>query len=345
MGRKSWIAVIAIVVLVLGAVGAAYAYDSSHKDEIAEGITIGGVDVGGLTQEQAEAKLERKLLKPLRETLKVRFDGETWKLKGKKLKIHADLGPSIEEAVERSQDGGFPGRLVRYVSGEDVEDSIEPHLSYSDKAINHFVRHVAEEVEQEPQNASVQASGDSLEVVSGQEGRKLRDNLLTDELKAAVLSGNASRTIKAHVHATKPEITKQDVASEYPSYLTLDRGSFTLRLWKNLELAKTYTVAVGMEGLETPEGEYEIQAMEENPTWHVPMSDWAGDLAGQTIPPGPSNPIKARWMAIYEGAGIHGTEETSSLGSAASHGCVRMSIPDVEELYDEVEVGTPIYIG
>lgn len=345
MGRKSWIAVIAIVVLVLGAVGAAYAYDSSHKDEIAEGITIGGVDVGGLSQEQAEAKLERKLLKPLRQSFKVRFDGETWKLKGKKLKIHADLGPSIDEAIERSQDGGFPGRLVRYVSGGEVEDSIQPHLSYSEKAINRFVRHVAEEVEQEPKNASVEASGDSLVVVSGQEGRKLRDNLLTDELKAAVLSGDSSRVVKAHVHATKPEVTKEEVASEYPSYLTLDRETFTLRLWKNLELAKTYTVAVGMEGLETPEGLYEIQAMEENPTWHVPESDWAGDLAGQVIPPGPSNPIKARWMAIFEGAGIHGTEETSSLGSAASHGCVRMSIPDVEELYDQVEVGTPIYIG
>ena len=67
--------------------------------------------------------------------------------------------------------------------------------------------------------------------------------------------------------------------------------------------------------------------------------------AGQDIPPGPSNPIKARWMGIFEGAGIHGTEETYSLGSAASHGCVRMAIPDVEELYDQVEVGTPIYIG
>jgi lipoprotein-anchoring transpeptidase ErfK/SrfK len=97
--------------------------------------------------------------------------------------------------------------------------------------------------------------------------------------------------------------------------------------------------------LETPEGLYAIEYKEENPTWHVPESDWAGDLAGQTIPPGPENPIKARWMAIYEGAGIHGTEETAGLGSAASHGCVRMSIPDVEELYDEVEVGTPVFIG
>jgi lipoprotein-anchoring transpeptidase ErfK/SrfK len=100
-----------------------------------------------------------------------------------------------------------------------------------------------------------------------------------------------------------------------------------------------------MEGLETPEGLYAIQEKEENPVWHVPDSAWAGSLAGQTIPPGPEDPIKARWMGIFEGAGIHGTEETWSLGHAASHGCVRMSIPDVIELYPQVEVGTPIYIG
>jgi lipoprotein-anchoring transpeptidase ErfK/SrfK len=50
-------------------------------------------------------------------------------------------------------------------------------------------------------------------------------------------------------------------------------------------------------------------------------------------------------MGIYEGAGIHGTEELESLGTAASHGCVRMAIADVEELYDQVDVGTPIFIG
>jgi lipoprotein-anchoring transpeptidase ErfK/SrfK len=160
-----------------------------------------------------------------------------------------------------------------------------------------------------------------------------------------VTDAAAPRTIVATVHSTAPEVTTKDVAARYPSYLTLDRATFTLRLWRDLKLTKTYTVAVGQEGLETPEGLYEIQVKEENPTWHVPESAWAGDLAGQAIPPGPSNPIKARWMAIYEGAGIHGTEETSSLGSAASHGCVRMAIPDVEELYDQVEVGTPIYIG
>ena len=77
----------------------------------------------------------------------------------------------------------------------------------------------------------------------------------------------------------------------------------------------------------------------------MPNSAWAGDLAGQVIPPGPSNPIKARWMGIYAGAGIHGTTDVGSLGSAASHGCIRMAIPDVIDLYDRTPIGTTVYIA
>jgi lipoprotein-anchoring transpeptidase ErfK/SrfK len=337
--------VIIAAALLVVVVGAAYAYDSSQKDKIAEGVTIGGVDVGGLDEAEAAAKVQRKLLAPLKHSLKVSFDGETWKLSGEQLKLRADIDAAVEEAVEDSQEGGLPGRLVRYVSGGEVDESITPEVAYSVPAVNRFVRRVAEEINREPENADVEPSGDSLEVVAGEPGRKLRDNLLEQDLKAAVLNANAPHVIKARVHSIAPEVSKGEVAAQYPSYLTLDRSSFTLRLWKHLKLAKTYTVAVGMEGLETPEGLYEIQEKEENPVWNVPESDWAGSLAGQTIPPGPSNPIKARWMGIYEGAGIHGTEETYSLGSAASHGCVRMAIPDVEELYDQVEVGTPIFIG
>jgi lipoprotein-anchoring transpeptidase ErfK/SrfK len=345
MGTKTSIAVVIAALLLVGVVGAAYAYDSSQKDKIADGVTIGGVGVGGLDEEEAIAKVHRKLVAPLKTSLTVAFDGEKWKLTGEQLKIRASLDTAVEEAVEDSQEGGFPGRLVRYVSGGEVDERIKPEVAYSEAAINRFVRHVAEEINREPKNADVEPSGASLEVVAGENGRKLRDNLLERDLKAAVLNANAPHTVKAEVHSVAPEVTKQEVAAEYPSYLTLDRSTFTLRLWKHLKLAKTYTVAVGMEGLETPEGLYAIQEKEENPVWHVPNSAWAGSLAGQTIPPGPSNPIKARWMGIFEGAGIHGTEETYSLGSAASHGCVRMAIPDVEELYDQVEVGTPIFIG
>ena len=345
MGRKTQIAVIAVALVVLLGGAVAYAYDSSQKDKIADGIRVAGVDVGGLDEDEAAARVRKRLLVPLRHSLRVSFDGETWRLPGAKLKLRADIDEAVEEALAESQDGGLPGRLVRYVTGGEVSESITPQVEYSEQAINRFVRRVAAEINREPRNAGVEPSSAELVVVAGENGRKLRDNLLTDELNEAVLNANAPRTIVAKVRATKPEVTKSEVAAEYPSYLTLDRGSYTLRLFENLKLVKTYTVAVGQEGLETPEGLYQIEAMEENPVWNVPESDWAGSLAGQSIPPGPSNPIKARWMAIYEGAGIHGTEETSSLGTAASHGCVRMAIPDVEELYDRVELGTPIFIG
>jgi lipoprotein-anchoring transpeptidase ErfK/SrfK len=345
LGRKTKIAiVVGVVVLVLGTVGA-YAYDSTQKDKIADGVTVGGVDVGGMTVDEAKQAVRARLLYPLRHSLRVGYDGESWKLKGKSLRFHAEVGAAVDRALEESQDGGIPGRLVRYVSGGELDEQIPAEVSYSRRAVNRFVRKVAGAVGREAQDAGVNPSGDELEVVPAKYGRKLRDNLLTREIEHAVLNADADHTIAARTHPVKPEVTGSEVADAYPSYLTLDRSTFTLRLWKNLKLAKTYTVAVGMEGLETPEGLYHIQEKEENPSWHVPNSAWAGDLAGQTIPPGPADPIKARWLGIFEGAGIHGTEELESLGSAASHGCVRMSIPDVEELYDQVEVGTPIYIG
>jgi lipoprotein-anchoring transpeptidase ErfK/SrfK len=336
--------VVAVSVLVLGAV-AAYAYDSSQEGEIAEGVTIGGVDVGGMSEAEAERAVRRQLLAPLRHSLKVGYDGESWVLPGETLKLHADVDRAVEEALAESRDGGLPGRLVRYVTGGSVDERLPAEVSYSRPAISRFVRKIAAEVGVEPQDATVEADGAELVVVPAEHGRKLRDNLLTRRLDAAVLNADADHTIAARTHSVAPEVTGEEVAEEYPTYLTLERATYTLRLWKDLKLARTYTVAVGQEGLETPEGLYHIQSKEVEPTWHVPESDWAGSLAGQDIPPGPSNPLKARWLGIFEGAGIHGTEETWSLGSAASHGCVRMSIPDVEELYDLVEVGTPIYIG
>jgi lipoprotein-anchoring transpeptidase ErfK/SrfK len=345
MGRKTTVAIVAgVLVLVVGAMGA-YAYDNSQKGKIADGVTIAGVDVGGLDAAEAKRLVRRELLTPLRHSLRVGYDGQSWELPRKRLKVHAEIDRAVEDALNASDDGGLPGRLVRYISGGEVDKQVSAEVTYSKPAVNRFVRQVATAVDREPQDATVDATGDSVSVASAVYGRKLRDNLLTNQLNAAVLNAGGSRTIVARTHSVKPELVGDEVASAYPSYLTLDRSTFTLRLWKHLKLAKTYTVAVGMEGLETPEGLYHIQEKEENPTWHVPDSAWAGDLAGQVIPPGPSNPIKARWMAIFEGAGIHGTEETYSLGHAASHGCVRMSIPDVEELYDQVEVGTPIYIG
>ena len=142
-----------------------------------------------------------------------------------------------------------------------------------------------------------------------------------------------------------PKVTYKGLLRKYGTVLTVDRDNFTLRLFKRLKLRKRYGIAVGMAGLETPPGLYAIQDKQVDPAWHVPNSAWAGSLAGQVIPGGaPNNPLKARWLGIANGVGIHGTAEDWSIGTRASHGCIRMHVSDVVDLFPRVPVGTPVLI-
>ncbi len=345
MGRKLYIAIVfGVVLLLAGAVGA-YAWDASRSDEIAEGITIGGVDVGGMTKDEAQKAVSKVLIKPLDEDVTVNHEGTKYILSTEKLAVRADLGASVESALDASQEGGLPTRLWRYATGGEVDEAIEPRVDFSEEAITEFTGKIAADVRQEPVNASVEPTATSIEPVKEQVGYALREEDLREKVTAAVVSPT-DRPIKPKVEAVQPEVTTADLVDQYPVYLTVNRSTFELKLWENLELSKTYTVAIGAAGFDTPAGEYAIQNKAVDPAWNVPDSDWAGDLAGTVVPGGaPDNPLKARWMGIFDGAGIHGTDDVGSLGSAASHGCVRMAVSDVIELYDQVPVGTPIYIG
>ena len=345
MARKLQITVVLLVtILLLGAVGA-YAWDSSKKDEIAEGVTIGGVDVGGMTEDEARDLVRSNLVAPLRDHVTVTFEGVKYRISPEKLEVSSDVNGMVDRALEESQEGGLPTRVIRYATGDEVDIAISPQITYSGQALTEFIDTVAAEVNREPVDASIEASSTSLAAVAGQTGIAVDEEALRDKLEAAVQSPH-QRTVKLPVDTVEPEVTKADLAEQYPTYITVNRSTFELTLWENLEPVKTYTVAIGAQGFDTPVGTYSIQNMAVDPPWSVPDSDWAGDLAGTVVPGGvPENPLKARWMGIYDGAGIHGTDDVGSLGSAASHGCVRMAVPDVIELYDQVDVGTPIYIG
>jgi lipoprotein-anchoring transpeptidase ErfK/SrfK len=337
-------AAVALLALVGGAVGV-YAYDSAHKDQIADGVKVGNVDVGGLNRDQAAHRIRRLLVAPLHQPVKVNFGSESYKLPASHLKVRANVDGMVDKAIDAGQSWGFPGRVFRELTGGSVNQTVPPEVSYSRAAVHRFVLQVAKQVNREPRDATVSATGSSLNVVPAENGRTLKGGKLEKRLNTVIDGGARRRLVAAHVVLAKPKVTTNEVASQNPVYLTLDRAAFTLRLWNDLKLTKTYSVAVGQAGLETPAGLYHIQDKQVDPSWHVPNSAWAGSLAGQVIPPGPADPLKARWLGIFSGAGIHGTAETWSIGQAVSHGCVRMTIPDVIDLYPRVHVGTPIYIG
>jgi lipoprotein-anchoring transpeptidase ErfK/SrfK len=346
MGKRALIAIVCGVVLLIAAAVGAYAWDNSKSGEIAEGVRVGNIDLGGLEERQAADLLQHELIKPYEKPVVVTYEGEDYTLHAKDLDVRADVDGMVAEALSVSREGGLPSRLVRYATGDEVDHRIDPRVAYSETAVERFVEGVAAKVNTEPQDASINPTTTSLEPVPGKDGYALReDELRTDITHVLESGGPGPRAVKADVETVKPEVTTDELAAQYPDYITVDRASFTLRHYENLKLVKEYTVAVGQAGYDTPTGTYPIESKQVDPVWSVPNSDWAGDLAGTTVPGGsPENPLKARWLGIYAGAGIHGTDDIGSLGSAASHGCIRMAVPEVIELYDQVEVGTPVYI-
>jgi lipoprotein-anchoring transpeptidase ErfK/SrfK len=343
IGSGVQIALVAVVlVLLVGAVGA-YALDAANRDKIADGVTVGGVDVGGQSTDEAKRMLRAKLVEPLEHPVTVTYEEQKFTLSPDEIDVRADIDGMVDEAQDASREGGLPSRVVRYATGGEVDREITPRISYSNDAVDAFIAGVAAKVNRDPQDATVDPTPTSLTPVPAQDGIQLRAEDLREEVDDALQSPNA-RTVKARVVRTEPEVTEKELASQYPSYITVDRAGFALRLFKDLKLAKEYTIAVGAQGFDTSAGLYDVQSKQVNPTWYVPDEAWAGDLAGTTVPPGPDNPLQARWMGFNGGAGIHGTSDVGSLGSAASHGCIRMAVPDVIELYDQVDVGTPVYI-
>jgi len=125
--------------------------------------------------------------------------------------------------------------------------------------------------------------------------------------------------------------------------LVVNLSQRKVRLIRNGRVFRTYSIAIGQPAYPTPTGEYEINDKQVDPVWYPPDSPWAAELS--SIPPGPGNPLGTRWIGTTAPAiGLHGTYADSSIGQAASHGCMRMHIPDVEALYELVTIGMKISI-
>jgi lipoprotein-anchoring transpeptidase ErfK/SrfK len=345
MRQRSFIVVaLAVAMLVLGAVGV-YAYDKTREDTIAKGVVAGGVDLGGLKPAAAREKLDRELAAPLRQPIFVRHGEERFRLGAREAKIEVDIDAMVDQALGESRKGNLISRTTRSLTGGEVEARIPVAIDYDEAVVDRFAEKVKEDVDQPAQDASIDFVGGGVQKVDSHNGREVSVKRFKRRIVADMTEPTSDHSVKVPLKVTKPEVTTAELAEKYPTVIAISRGGYNLTLYKDLKVVKTYRIAVGQAGLETPAGRYNIENKQVDPSWHVPQSDWAGDLAGQVIPPGPENPLKARWMGIYGGAGIHGTADVGSLGTSASHGCIRMAVPDVIDLYERVNVGDPVFIA
>ncbi len=164
-------------------------------------------------------------------------------------------------------------------------------------------------------------------------------SVFDDDTRAAVVAFKKARGLDGPA-----DVVDSATLGRLLGSIRIDRASCRLSLYDEGKLVKTYRVAVGQPQYPTPGGFARILVKEVNPTWNPPSSPWA--IGQDPVPPGPGNPLGTRWMGLSIPAiGIHGTYADSSIGTHASHGCIRMHVWDAEDLFDRVFVGTPVTIS
>ena len=345
--RRPILALTALVVLVLALGAAMYVYDQGRRDVIAHGVRVGGVDLGGLQVAAARARLRSQLAASLTVPVTLTYHSRKFSISGRQARRSIDVNGLVQRALTRSRSGSIITRSLRGLFGGHLNVEIPIAYRYDHAAVRAFTAHIRAAIDQPARDATARPdSSGTLVQVASREGVSVNSALLSAKVKHALAHPNARRPTAVPAHSLTPAVTSSQLAARYPSYIVVDRGSFTLRLYRHLKLSNTYPIAVGMQGLDTPAGLWHIQWMQVNPPWYVPNDAWAGSLAGTVVPPGPSDPLKARFMSFDGGAGIHGIDpsEYGTIGHTASHGCIRMTIPDVIDLYSKVSVGVSVYI-
>ena len=281
------------------------------------GVTIGGIQVGGLTPAAATDTLQHEFNLPL-----------TLAVGTARVSVTPDvLGatPVIDRAIERA--------LVAQPN-----TALPLGVSVVSGTIASFVANLAQRYDRAPLDAKLALRNLRPWLSPERIGRKLDQRKAVHDINAA-LSPIARGVITLKIKTVKPNVTRRT----FGPVIVIHRNSNKLFLYRGMTSWRWFAVATGQTRYPTPLGRFTIVVKWRNPWWYPPNSPWA--QGQQPIPPGPNNPLGTRWMGLSTpGVGIHGTPSDASIGYSVSHGCIRMHISQAEWLFNHVDVGTTVFI-
>ena len=281
------------------------------------GVTVAGVQIGSMTPDMARLALRDAFRRPL--TFAV--DKRRWRLRPGRVGARADLRGAVAQAL-----GAFP-----------LEDVRLP-VSIERPRVQRYVAQMGRRYSREPVNAGLAVRGTRPVVTRPVPGRDLARLTMRVLIERSLREQNR-QPIKLRFHRREPKVTK---VGRVP-VVVIARDSKRLLLYRGTRLQATFSIATGQASYPTPVGNFSIVIKERDPWWNPPDSDWAKGL--KPVPPGPGNPLGTRWMGLSApGIGVHGTPDAASIGYSASHGCIRMHVPQAEWLFEQVNVGTPVFI-
>ena len=292
---------------------------------ISPGVYIAGVPVGGLTRAAAREAVLAQYVAPRRAKVALTFRGRTLGIDPVKAGYAAD--------VDYALDGAMLFGRARPVPPEGANVPLRQRVDR--KRLRAVLALRAAKHDVPAKDASLGFKG-ATPVVS-----KPRVGIAIDLRKAATTVELAILARDQPSYPLPSKRVRPAVTSVGPAII-IERSAYRLTLWRAGK-RRTFGIAVGQAAYPTPAGTFHIVTKQRNPTWFPPDSPWAAGLG--PVPPGVSNPLGTRWMGTSAPAiGIHGTPISGSIGTAASHGCIRMYIGEAEYLYDQIEVGTPVRI-
>ncbi len=205
-------------------------------------------------------------------------------------------------------------------------------------AIARYVSRLALRFDRARVDSRLLLRGSAPFVTASQTGRELQQEPLRRALFRS-LKTHARTPVAARLAEQAAAVSRNSIGD----VIVIRRSANKLVLYDGMKPRRTFGVATGQPRYPTPLGNFQIVVKWRNPWWYPPASDWAKDA--KPIPPGPGNPLGTRWMGISSPAvGIHGTPDAASIGYSASHGCIRMLVSEAEWLFEQVEIGTPVFI-
>jgi hypothetical protein len=284
---------------------------------VAEGVTIAGVAVGGMTAEQVRATLRAFFARHLR----VKFHHRVRDPRPARLGATPHVRQAVVEALAAA-----PAQAVR------LRVSIDLGM------LRRYVAGLVRAWSRPAVDSTVRLRLLRPVVTRAHRGYRIRPRA-TRRLVRHALRTHERGPVRAAFRVLRPRVTQRN----FGPVVVVRRGSHRLYLYKSMRYRASFSVAVGMPQYPTPLGRFYIAVKQRNPWWYPPSSSWAAGAS--PIPPGPGNPLGTRWMGLsWGGIGIHGTPDSASIGYSASHGCIRMRISEAEWLFERVRIGTPVFI-
>lgn len=327
----------AVLFTLSGGIAWAVADDFLTREVMPAGAAAGDVELAGLTRAEASDALLSRIVEPLGAPVTVECSDTTFPLNAADF-VDVDVEGMVAQAFAPKAASSLPVRVYDRLSRTARGARVAALLQVKEEALASWIDTAADAVDSPAVDATLTVEDRVLRLNPSKPGTKLDRERTLETLVAALTDG--TKTVAATVEAVKPAVTEEDLG---PAIL-VRRSDRRLMLYDGGTLRKTYRVAVGTPGFPTPRGTWKIVQKRYLPSWGNPGSEWAKNMP-ETIPPGPNNPLGTRALNLdASGIRIHGTSNNASIGTAASHGCMRMHRWDIEDLYPRVEVGTPVIV-